>query len=124
MSRPKVSSPWLAGEDEALGVGLAEREGEQRLGQLLGGLRARGVGGGRETTVVAPTAITSTFGSSSRVLSGRTLSPLVVRKIATDAPGLTKPATRPVSERFTEMAMSPSGMVRVLLVAGGAELGR
>ena len=60
-----------------------------------------------ETTVVVPIAIPSTRGSSSLAES---VPPPV--KTATLLPGDTKPATRPVSDRLTEMAMSPSGMVR------------
>ena len=37
------------------------------------------------------------------------MSPL--RKIATSSPGTTKPATRPVSDSVTEMAICPSGTV-------------
>ena len=65
------------------------------------------------TTVVAPMAMTLTDGSSSRMAPWSFGSGLVV-KIATEAPGDTKPATRPVSDRVTEIAMSPSGIVSVL----------
>ena len=65
------------------------------------------------TTVVAPTAMTWTLGSSRRVAASPPSSGVVLVKIATLAPGFTKPATRPVSDRFTEIAMLPSGMFSV-----------
>ena len=72
-----------------------------------------------ETSVVAPTATTSTSGSSSRV-NRLPASSVPVRNTATRAPGLTNPATRPVSERFSEMATCPSDSARPLLAAAVA----
>ena len=62
LSSAKVSSPCVDGVHDPLGVVLVDREREQRLGQLLGGLGAGGSVVVVETTVVAPTAITLTVG--------------------------------------------------------------
>ncbi len=47
---------------------------------------------------------------------------VLVEKMATLEPGETKPATRPVSDRVTEMATSPSGMLSTFWSPGAPNL--